>query len=410
MPGAARRTYPARTRSLWLATSASAGSSRSVRTNSVDIRSGTVLGMEDLHRAIMLAEQGTGAGVDDRIEQLLAAMTLQEKVAMSAGSDVWHTVGVPRLGIPRIKVSDGPSGARGETYAGGSTSASFPCGTAIGATWDVELVGRIGSALAEQARSKGAQVLLGPTVNMHRSPLAGRNFETYSEDPYLASRLVVAYITALQAGGVAATVKHFVCNDSEFERMTISSEVSERALQEIYLPPFHAAVTEAGSWAIMTAYNRINGTYACENADLIRDVLEGDWGFDGLVMSDWFGTHSTVEAANAGLDLEMPGPGRHLGPRLLEPVESGQVTEDVVDEKVRRLLRLAIRTGALGDGTSEEEPEEESLDRPEDRALIREAAAAAMVLLHNDGALLPLDTTAIRSLALIGPNAATAQI
>src|SRR3954453_11680529 len=362
MPGAARRTYPARTRSLWLATSASAGAPRSVRTNSVDIRSGTVSGMEVLHRAIMLAEQGTGAGVDDRIEQLLAAMTLQEKVAMSAGSDVWHTVGVPRLGIPRIKVSDGPSGARGETYAGGSTSASFPCGTAIGATWDVELVGRIGSALAEQARSKGAQVLPAPTVNMHRSPLAGRNFETYSEDPYLASRLVVAYISALQAGGVGATVKHFVCNDSEFERMTISSEVSERALREIYLPPFEAAVTEAGVWAIMTAYNRVNGTYASENADLIRRILEEEWGFDGVVMSDWFGTHSTVPSVNAGLDLEMPGPAAWRGAKLLQAVECGEVSEAAINESVRRLLRLIERTGSF---EHPDEKPEQAIDRPE---------------------------------------------
>src|SRR5207244_6921676 len=199
--------------------------------------------------------------------------------------------------IPPLKVSDGPVGARGEHFGAGPRSACFPCGTALAATWDTDLVERIGAALGDEARSKGARVLLGPTVNIHRSPLAGRNFECYSEDPFLSARMAVAYIEGAQSRGVATAVKHFVCNDSEFERMTISSEVAERPLREIYLPPFHAAVTEAGTWALMAAYNRVNGTYAAEHAELLGALLRGEWGIDGFVVSDWWGAKSTVQAA-----------------------------------------------------------------------------------------------------------------
>ncbi|HXU24502.1 MAG TPA: glycoside hydrolase family 3 N-terminal domain-containing protein, partial [Tepidiformaceae bacterium] len=262
---------------------------------------------------------------DQRIDALLAQMTLEEKISLAAGSDAWHTTPVSRVGVPRIKVTDGPNGARGSNFIG-TTSACFPCGTALGATWDPELVRLVGAAIGREARSKQARVLLAPTMNIHRHPLAGRNFECPSEDPFLTARIVVGYIEGVQSQRVAATAKHFVCNDSEFERMTISSEVSERALREIYLPPFEAAVKEAGTWAVMSSYNRINGTHACNNADLLTTILKDEWGFDGLVMSDWWGTRSTIRAANAGLDLEMPGPGHHFGARLNESVASGQVS------------------------------------------------------------------------------------
>ena len=281
-------------------------------------------------------------------------------------------------------------------------SACFPSGTALGATWDPELVGRVGAALAREVRDKGAQVLLAPTVNIHRHPLAGRSFECYSEDPHLSARMAVAYVRGVQGAGVGATVKHFVCNDSEFERRSISSEVGERALREIYLPPFEAAVREAGAWAVMTAYNRLNGTH-CSEHPLIRAVLKGEWGFDGLVMSDWYGSHAGAASANAGLDLEMPGPPAWMGPHLLADVRGGRVPEAVLDDQVRRLLRLLGRCGLL-----ERPPEPapaRSPDRPEHRELAWRAAAAAIVLLRNEGDVLPLRPDRLRTLAVIGPNA-----
>lgn len=334
------------------------------------------------------------------LEDLLAQMTLEEKVSLAAGSDFWHTTAVPRLGIGRIKVSDGPNGARGAEWDGIS-SACFPCGTALAATWNPDLVKKVGRALADEVHSKGAQALLAPTVNIHRSPLGGRNFECYSEDPWLSARMAVAYITGLQEKGVAATIKHFVGNDSEFERNSISSEIGERALREIYLLPFEAAVKEAGVWAIMTAYNRLGGIFAAEHP-LLAALLREEWGFDGLLMSDWFGTKSTVASAKAGLDLEMPGPAVFMGQKLLGAVRSGEVAEKTVEDKARQVLRLAQRTGALGQAV---EPEEQSLDLPPHREVARQAATEAIVLLKNEGALLPLRAAGLKTLAIIGPNA-----
>ncbi len=342
-----------------------------------------------------------------RCRDLLGRLTLEEKVALVGGADFWRTHPVPRLGIPALKVSDGPSGVRGERFAGGPTSASFPSGSALAATWNVALLERVGAALAEEASSKGAHVVLGPTVNMHRTPLAGRNFEAYSEDPCLAARIAVAYVRGVQSRGVAACVKHFACNDSEFERMTQSSEVPERALREIYLVPFEAVVREAGAWSVMSAYNRVGGTYASEHPRLLDEILRGEWGFDGFVVSDWFGTHSTVAAANAGLDLEMPGPARFFAQPLVDAVRKGEVSEARLDDMALRLLRALERTGALD---SPAEPAERAVDRPEHRALAREAAREAIVLLQNRGGVLPFDPARLRSLAVIGPNADVAVI
>jgi beta-glucosidase len=340
----------------------------------------------------------------EKIESLLNEMTLEEKVSLAAGADFWRTVPIERLGIPAIKVTDGPNGARGESFNGKVTSACFPVGIAMASTWNTELVERVGKALAEEVKSKGAVVLLAPTVNIHRSPVNGRNFECYSEDPYLSARIAVAYVKGLQNEGVSACIKHFVCNDSEFERMSMSSEVTERALREIYLPPFHAAVKEAGVWAIMSAYNKVNGTSMSENSYLLRDVLKGEWGFDGLVMSDWFGTYSE-NIANGGLDLEMPGPARWMGDSLLDELKAGRVSEETVNDKVRRLLRLMIRTNSLD--THEAKPEE-ALDRPEHRVLLREVAAESIVLLKNENAILPISQ--VEKVAVIGYNATTALI
>ena len=341
------------------------------------------------------------------IEELVGELTLDEKVSLLGGTDWWHTASVERLGIPPLKMSDGPAGVRGAHFSGGPPSASFPCGTALGATWDVDLVRRVGVALAAELESKGAHLILAPTVNLHRTPLAGRNFECYSEDPYLTARLAVAYIEGVQSQGVGATVKHFVANDSEYERMTISSEVPERALRELYLLPFEAAVREAGTWAIMSAYNKVAGTWCSENPDLLTTILRDEWGFDGMVVSDWFGTHSTDAATNAGLDLEMPGPPQHRGEALRAAVESGAVREDVLDERVRRVLQLAERTGVLA-GTAADPTVERHDDDPARVVLLREAATAAIVLLKNEGSLLPLDPSTLSSVAVIGPTAANA--
>jgi beta-glucosidase len=328
---------------------------------------------------------GGDADVEATVERVLRRLSMEEKCVLTSGSDMWHAAGAPDAGVRPLKVTDGPNGARGATF-GDVTSACFPCGTALGATWDPELVTEVGAAIAREARRKGADVLLAPTVNIQRHPLAGRNFECPSEDPFLAAAYATAYVSGVQGEGVAATVKHFVCNDSEFERMTISSDVGERALREIYLPPFESAV-RAGAWAVMSAYNRVNGVYAAENP-LLRDLLKGEWAFDGLVMSDWSGTHSGAPSALAGLDLEMPGPRVFLGDRLLRDVTTGAVGEDVLDDMVRRRLRLAARVGALPEpdasggarGAGGSDGHEEAIDDPADRALIRRGAWGAAVL------------------------------
>lgn len=342
-----------------------------------------------------------------QIDRLLDAMTLEEQAALLAGASAWETVPIPRLGIPAIKVSDGPNGARGGgALVGGVSAACFPAAIGLAATWNTELIEQVGQALAEEALTKGARVLLAPTVNIHRTPLNGRNFECYSEDPHLSARLAVAYITGLQRHGVAATVKHFICNDSEFERNTISSEVDERTMREIYLPPFEAAVKEAGAWAIMSSYNRVNGSYVSESPALLRDLLKDEWGFDGVVMSDWYATHSTAAALNGGMDLEMPGPTRWRGEQLVADVRSGAVDAADVRESARRMLRLIARVGAFDDPAI---PAEQALDRPDHRALIRRAGAEGIVLLKNDG-MLPLDPARQGTIAVIGPNAKMAQI
>ena len=340
------------------------------------------------------------------IEKLLAELTLEEKVSLLSGANLWETPAIERLDIPPLRVTDGPNGARGTRFTDGLRAACFPCGSALAATWDPELIEQVGGALAQEARSKGAHVLLGPTINIHRSPLAGRNFECYSEDPLLSARIAVAFVRGLQAGGVAACIKHFACNDSEYQRHSISSQVGERALREIYLAPFEAAVREAGAWSVMAAYNKVNGTYASEHPRLLDEILRGEWGFEGFVVSDWGGTQSTVEALAAGLDLEMPGPGAQRGAKLVDAVRSGDIEEALVDRALRRVLEIARRTGALEHPPGEERAD----DRPEHRALARRTASAGMVLLRNDGERLPLDPDRLSRLAVIGPNANVALI
>ncbi len=344
------------------------------------------------------------------IDKLVAELTLDEKAALTAGVDMWSTASVPRLGIPSVQLTDGPNGARGnQPGPAGPTATCVPCGSALGATWDPDLVERVGALVGREARAMGARVLLAPTVNIHRSPLAGRNFECYSEDPLLAGRVAAGYVRGAQSHGVATTVKHFVGNDAEFERYTISSEIDERALREIYLRPFELAVREGGSLGVMTSYNRVNGRWCSEQPELIAGILRDEWGFEGFVVTDWFGVTGTVASAEAGIDLEMPGPARAFGPALAAAVRAGDVAEAVVDGQVTRLLTAFERIGVTGAAEREPSGDDQPVDQPEDRGLARRAAAESMVLLANDG-LLPLDRSALRTLAVIGPNADRAQI
>jgi beta-glucosidase len=344
---------------------------------------------------------------DGDLRERVGRLSLEQKARLLTGADFWSLHAEPAAGLGRLVVSDGPAGVRGETWDERDASANVPSPTALSASWDPELVERIGALLAGEARRKGAHVLLAPTVNLQRSPYAGRHFECFSEDPHLTARIGAAYVRGVQAGGVAATVKHFVANDSETERLTVDVRVDERTLRELYLAPFEALVRDARAWAVMAAYNAVGGTTMTESP-LLRDVLREEWAFDGLVMSDWFAARSTEATARAALDLVMPGPGGPWGDALVEAVGAGRLGEAEVDEKVLRLLRLAGRVGAL-DGASDAWPAPPAPDAPETAARLREAAAAGMVLVRNEGALLPLDRGGLRRVAVVGPNAAVAR-
>lgn len=331
------------------------------------------------------------------LDALLAKLSPQEKASFTAGADFWSVAGLPEHGVPTIRVTDGPNGARGAALLGaGRVSAlCVPCGSALGATWDPALVEQVGRVLGAEARTKGARVLLAPTVNLPRSPLFGRSFECFSEDPHLTGVVAAAYVRGVQSEGVAATVKHFVGNETEHLRTTSSSDVDERALRELYLVPFEHAV-RAGVLAVMTSYNRVNGSWVTESPALMGWLRE-EQGFEGVVMTDWFGVGS-ARSAELGVDLQMPGPARFLGPGLV-----GQVPEEVLDACARRWLRLVERLGAWDDTDVPERAE----DDPARRAVARHAAAAATVLLENDGVLpLPPDAT----IALVGPHALTAHV
>jgi beta-glucosidase len=339
-----------------------------------------------------------------RIDELLQQMTLDEKISMLAGADLWHSVGVERLGIPVFKVTDGPNGARGAWGGMGAPSVATPVGIALGATWNPELVEKVGNVLADEVKAKGAHILLAPTVNIHRTPIAGRNFECFSEDPYLSGMIASAYIKGLQDKGVGACIKHFVANDQEYERFSMSSEIDERTLREIYLEPFRIAIRNSKPWAVMSGYNRVNGIYACENKHTLLDILKGEWGFEGIVMSDWNGTYD-VDVPAGGLDLEMPGPGRWMSAAHVKAaLTKGTLAAQALDDKVRRLLGVIEQAGLFKEPTLQAERAE---DKPEHRAIIREAAQEAIVLLKNDG-ILPLKK--VKSIAVIGPHSAREQI
>lgn len=323
-----------------------------------------------------------------KIEKILGSLTLEEKVSLLAGKDFWETVPIKEKGVPAIKTSDGPNGARGEVFAGGTRAACFPAAVCSAATWNPEHAHKIGNALAEETKTKGARVLLAPTMCNHRHPLGGRNFESFSEDPFLSGKMATNVVNGLQEKGIAATIKHFAANEQETERLFVDEIVSERALREIYLKPFEMTIKDAKPWAVMTAYNKVNGTHADSNLFLLKQVLRGEWGWDGLVMSDWGGVNSTADSLNAGLDLEMPGPTRwRTKEAVLKAVKDGEVSEQTITDRARAVLRLIETVGAF---ENPEIPPEESIINPAHSKLIREVGRQGITLLKNDGAVLPL--------------------
>jgi beta-glucosidase len=372
--------------------------------------------------------------VEQRVQDLLGRMTLQEKVSMLRGAGWMESAAVERLGIPSIKMADGPMGVG--SWLGSSAithwlkpaqplaSTAFPAGVAIAATWDPELAKDEGQVIGQEMKALGRDMILGPTVNIQRVPLWGRNFEGYGEDPYLAGQMAIGYIEGVQGEGVIATVKHFVANNQEYERQRVDAEVDERALHEIYLPAFKAAVEQAHVWSVMSAYNRVNGAYCAQNTPLLKEVLQKDWGFEGFVVSDWRSTYSTAPTVNAGMDIEMPGGGitktwlkgaivqasENRGTwltseKVLSEVSAANISTVTIDDNVSRILRVIFTSGIF----DHRHVASGLVDTPGQRAVARRAAAESIVLLKNEGSLLPLDLWKVRSIAVIGPNAAVAR-
>jgi beta-glucosidase len=357
-----------------------------------------------------------------RLDDLLASLTLDEKAALTTGLDAWHAAGADRIGLSPMLTLDGPNGVRQAGLPAGSTATCTPCGTALGATWDVDLVREVAARIGFEAGRAGVRCMLGPVLNLVRSPLGGRDFESFGEDPILAALVGAAYVEGLQSAGVAACPKHYVANESETHRTSVDCRLDERTLREVYLVPFEAAA-RAGAWSIMAAYNLVNGVHCADHRHLVSQILKGEWAWDGVLVSDWFATDDTVAGALAGLDLEMPGPGRFFGGRLARAVRDGRVSEAVLDDKVHRILRLATRVGALDGSVGEPGVGEPGAGEPgagepgldpggpwhlsdaSASALVRRAAAESFVLLANDGSL-PLAARELRRVAVIGPNAA----
>lgn len=337
--------------------------------------------------------------VDQRMEALAQELTLEEKVQLLTGRDFWTTWPMEKIGLRRILVSDGPTGVRGEAWDERQPSVNFPSATAISSTWDPAMADRLGAASAVEARRKGVDVVLGPTINLHRSPLGGRHFEAFSEDPVLTAELAAAYVNGVQRNGVGATPKHYVANDSETDRFTVDVQVDERPLRELYLLAFEKAIVESRAWLVMSAYNSINGTTATEN-ELLETPLNSEWGFDGVVISDWTAVRS-VDSAKASQVLVMPGPDGPWGDALVAAVRAGEIPEAGIDRKVLRILQLAARVGAL---EGFEPVRAEPVDREDLVAFTREASAAGTVMVKNDG-VLPLDGAVTGKIAVIGHNA-----
>jgi beta-glucosidase len=341
---------------------------------------------------------------DDRIEPLLAKLDLDEKVSLLAGQDFWSLPAIPRIGLRSLVMSDGPIGVRGTGWAPEDPSIALPSPTALAAAWDPALAVRAGRLLGQEARRKGVHVVLGPTVNQQRTPLGGRHFECYSEDPLLSGAIGAGFVTGVQEHGVGTTVKHLVGNDFETDRMTVDVHIPERALREIYLAPFERVVA-AGGWGVMSAYNGVNGSPMASNGRIQSDILKDEWGFDGVVVSDWRAARDTVATALGGLDIAMPALENPWGAALVAAVRAGEVPEEVVDDKVRRVLRLAMRVGVLDGGPERAEP-----GVVDGAAVAHEIAVRSFVLVRNHGYTLPLEAAALTRVAMIGALAHDARI
>jgi len=338
--------------------------------------------------------------IEKRVDSILGKMTLEQKIDLLGGIKSFYIRGYKELGLPEQKMSDGPVGVR--NYGPATTMG----GIGLAASWNPELVERMAKVYGQDARARGVHFLLGPGVNIHRAPMNGRNFEYFGEDPFLASRTAVAYVRGVQSQGVIATIKHYMGNNSEYDRHNTDSEIDERTMREIYLPAFEAAVKEAHVGAIMDSYNLVNGEHSTQNAFLNNQIAKKDWGFDGIIMSDWTSTYDGVAAVNSGLDLEMPS-GKFMNRETLLPaVKAGKVSQATIDEHVRRILREAIRFGFL-----DRDQTETSIPflNPEGQRTSLEAARESFVLLKNDGKILPLNKQEIKTIAIIGPNAYPAQ-
>lgn len=366
---------------------------------------------------ILLGSCKTENKMDQEIDKLLSQLTLEEKVSLIHGNTFFTTPAIPRLGIPALHLSDGPTGIREENLPDSWGVANrtndfvayYPAMTSLAATWNTELAADFGHSYGEEAVIRGKHIMLAPGVNIHRTPLGGRNWEYLSEDPYLAGRFAVSFIRAAQSKGIAVCVKHYALNNQEFERGTIDVEVSERALREIYLPAFEASVKDGEVLTVMGAYNKFRGQHCCHNKYLLQDILKGEWGFPGIVISDWGGTHSTLEAANYGLDLEMyPVDGvkddYYLGQRLLDSIKAGKVDMNVIDDKVRRILYVMHKLDIIGKPETDTSGMADKLGTPERAKVALKVAEEAVVLLKNDQ-ILPLDLNNIKTIAVIGDNA-----
>ncbi|CZR61788.1 related to beta-glucosidase [Phialocephala subalpina] len=338
------------------------------------------------------------------VDAVLAKLNNTEKASLLAGETFWATKGLPQHGIPSLRLSDGPNGVRGSKFFNGTPSACFPCGTALGATWNVDLLHEAGVLMGAEAKAKGVHVVLGPTVNMQRSPLGGRGFESLAEDPLLSGKGAAALVNGVQSTGIAATIKHFVCNDQEHMRRAYDARVTDRALREIYLKPFEIVVRESNPYAFMTAYNKLNGTHCSHDPALLKTLLRGEWGWEGLVMSDWFGTYSTKESLEAGLDLEMPGPSRWRADHIAWSIQAGNLAQHTLDERAREVLRLVSR--CAGSGIPENAPETAQNNTPETAAFLRKIGQESMVLMKNDNNVLPFSKE--KKTLVVGPNVKTA--
>ncbi|MER5207915.1 glycoside hydrolase family 3 C-terminal domain-containing protein [Streptomyces sp. NPDC002825] len=337
------------------------------------------------------------------VEAALGKLDLDAKTRLLAGQDMWSLPALPEIGLKSLVMSDGPIGVRGVRWTADDPSIALPSPTALAATWDPALARRAGRLLAQEARRKGVHVLLAPTVNLHRTPLGGRHFEAYSEDPYLTGAIGTGYVQGVQDGGVGTTVKHFVANDAETDRFTVDNRIAPRALRELYLAPFEAIVKNARPWGIMTAYNQVNGVTMTEHHQLVNEVLRGEWGFDGYNVSDWMAARSTTADITGGLDVAMPGPDTVYGPALAAAVRAGEVEESAVDTAVRNVLRLAARVGALEGAPPVVTEDPAAIDGD---ALAREIARRGFVLVRNENAL-PLKNGTV---ALSGAAARDARV